>query len=92
MGRTYTGVDGYCPLAAYLGSHGFCLELALRPGVQHSALETDFNLERVIPMAQRLSAAGPNAPILARLDSGFDSVRIARGIEPCNQAGLPRID
>ncbi len=32
VGRTYTGVDGYCPLAAYLGSHGFCLELALRPG------------------------------------------------------------
>ncbi len=25
VGRTYAGVDGYCPLAAYLGSHGFCL-------------------------------------------------------------------
>ena len=37
VGRTYAGVDGYCPLAAYLGRHGFCLELALRPGVQHSA-------------------------------------------------------
>lgn len=36
VGRTYTGVDGYCPLAAYLGSNGFCLELALSPGVQHS--------------------------------------------------------
>ena len=66
VGRTYTGVDGYCPLAAYLGSHGFCLELALRPGVQHSALETPFNFERVIPMAQRLSAAGPKVPILLR--------------------------
>jgi len=92
VGRTYAGVDGYCPLAAYLGAHGFCLELALRPGVQHSAAETDFNLERVIPMAQRLSAAGPKAPILARLDSGFDSVRIARGIHACNQAGLPQVD
>lgn len=92
VGRTYTGVDGYCPLAAYLGAHGFCLELALRPGVQHSAAETDFNLERVIPMAQRLSAAGPKAPILARLDSGFDSVRIVRGIQACNQAGLPQVD
>lgn len=51
VGRTYTGVDGYCPLAAYLGSNGFCLELALRPGVQHSARETQFNFERVIPMA-----------------------------------------
>jgi Transposase DDE domain group 1 len=92
VGRTYAGVDGYCPLAAYLGSNGFCLELALRPGVQHSAAETDFNLERVIPMAQRLSAAGPKAPILVRLDSGFDSVRLMRGIESCNGLGVPQVD
>jgi len=92
VGRTYAGVDGYCPLAAYLGLHGFCLELALRPGVQHSASETDFNLERVIPMAQRLSASGPNAPILARLDSGFDSTRLMSGIESCNRAGAPQVD
>ena len=92
VGRTYAGVDGYCPLAAYLGAHGFCLELALRPGVQHSAAETDFNLERVIPMAQRLSGAGPKAPILARLDSGFDSARLMRGIESCNVSGLAQVD
>ncbi len=92
VGRTYAGVDGYCPLAAYLGSHGFCLELALRPGVQHSAKETDFNFERVIPMAQRLSAAGPKVPILARLDSGFDSATLMRSIESCNQVGLPKVD
>lgn len=92
VGRTYAGVDGYCPLAAYLGSHGFCLELALRPGVQHSASETDFNLERVIPMAQRLSAAGPKAPILVRLDSGFDSMRLMSGIEACNRAGACQVD
>ena len=84
VGRTYAGVDGYCPLAAYLGSHGFCLELALRPGVQHSALETEFNFESVIPMAQRLSAAGPKAPILVRLDSGFDSARLTCAIEAFN--------
>ena len=92
VGRTYAGVDGYCPLAAYLGSHGFCLELALRPGVQHSARETDFNLERAIPMAQRLSAAATKAPILARLDSGFDSAALMLGIEACNRAGLPAVD
>lgn len=92
VGRTYAGVDGYCPLAAYLGAHGFCLELALRPGVQHSARETDFNLERVIPMAQRLSTAGPKAPILARLDSGFDSAALMRSIEACNKAGQPQVD
>ena len=92
VGRTYAGVDGYCPLASYLGSHGFCLELSLRPGVQHSALETEFNFERVIPMAQRLSAAGPKAPILARLDSGFDSARLMREIEAYNQPGRAELD
>ena len=92
VGRTYTGVDGYCPLAAYLGSGGFCLELSLRPGVQHSALETQYNLERVIPMAQRLSAAGPKAPILIREDSGFDSTSQMQSIESYNQAGLPQVD
>jgi Transposase DDE domain group 1 len=92
VGRTYAGVDGYCPLAAYLGQHGFCLELALRPGVQHSASETGLNLERVIPMAQQLSAAGPAAPILARLDAGFDSAPLTRQIESCNQPGWPQVD
>jgi len=92
VGRTYAGVDGFCPLATYLGSHGYCLELSLRPGVQHSALETEFNFERVIPMAQRLSAAGPKAPILARLDSGFDSARLMRELEAYNQRGLAKVD
>ncbi len=92
VGRTYAGVDGYCPLAAYLGAHGFCLELSLRPGVQHSALETQYNLERVIPMAQRLSAAGPKAPILLRKDSGFDSTGLMQEIESYNRPGMPQVD
>ena len=92
VGRTYAGVDGYCPLAAYLGTHGFCLELALRPGVQHSALETQYNFERVIPMAQRLSAAGPKAPILVRKDSGFDSMELMQEVESYNRPGMPRVD
>jgi hypothetical protein len=92
VGRTYAGVDGYCPLAAYLGAHGFCLELALRPGTQHSACETQFNFERVIPMAQRLSAAGPKAPILLREDSGFDSAAQMQAIESYNRPGLPQVD
>jgi IS5 family transposase len=66
--------------------------LALRPGVQHSARETQFNFERVIPMAQRLSAAGPKAPIVARLDSGFDSTALMREMESYNAAGVPQLD
>lgn len=92
VGRTYAGVDGYCPLAAYLGSHGFCLELALRPGTQHSAKHTDDDLHRIVPLAQRLSAAGPRAPLLARLDSGFDSVALMACIEALNEPGVPQVD
>ena len=76
VGRTYAGVDGYCPLAAYLGTGGFCLELALRPGTQHSASESQYNFERVLPLACRLV----NAPILVRMDSGFCSGALMREI------------
>jgi len=92
VGRTYAGVDGYCPLAAYLGSHGFCLDLVLRPGTQHSAKHTDDDLRRIVPMAQRLSAAGPKAPLLARLDSGFDSSALMACIESMNASGQPQVD
>ncbi|MBT9549805.1 MAG: hypothetical protein IV088_03065 [Hydrogenophaga sp.] len=81
-------MEGYCPLATYLGVDGFCLELALRPGVQNPSKESDFNLEHVIPMAQRLSAVGPTAPFLARLNSDFDSAALMRSIEARNRTGL----
>jgi hypothetical protein len=65
-------------------------------GAQHSARETGFNLERIIPMAQRLSAADPKAPLLARFDSGFDSVAaIMRELEAYNEArasAMPQVD
>ena len=85
VGRTYAGVDGYCPLVAYLGTQGFCLELALRPGTQHSASETEYNIERVLPLAARLtdsrSGGGDTViPLLFRADSGFDSAKLMRAI------------
>jgi hypothetical protein len=92
VGRTYAGVDGFCPLAAYLGAYGFCLELSLRPGTQHSARHTEEDLRRIVPLAQRLSAAGPKAPVLARLDSGFDSAALMAAIESMNEPGRPRVD
>ena len=74
VSRTYQGVDGYTPIAAYLGNEGWCLALELRPGSQHSALETHYFLERVLPRAR---AVAPSAlPVLSRSDSGFDSVRL----------------
>jgi len=77
VGRTYAGVDGYCPLAGYLGTAGFCLELALRPGTQHSAMESQYNLERMLPMAARLVMG----PLLVRADSGFCSTALMQAIE-----------
>jgi len=92
VGRTYAGVDGYCPLASYIGAYGWPLELSLRPGTQHSAKDTEDNLKRVIPLAQRLSAAGPKAPLLARLDSGFDSAALMACVESMNQPGQVQVD
>jgi hypothetical protein len=40
VGRTYQGVDGYTPIAAYLGNEGWNIGLELRPGVQHCAAQT----------------------------------------------------
>ena len=76
VGRTYAGVDGYCPFAVYLGSLGYCMELALRPGVQHSASESQYNFERALPMAASLVSG----PLLTRADSGFDSLKLYQEI------------
>ncbi len=76
VGRTYAGVDGYCPFAIYLGSLGYCLELALRPGVQHSAAESQYNFERALPMATSLVTT----PLLVRADSGFCSAKLMQEV------------
>jgi hypothetical protein len=71
-GRTYTGVDGYCPFVAYSGTQGFCLEFDRRAGTQHSASESQHNLARVLPLATKLTPM----PILLRADSGFKSAKL----------------
>ncbi|PWV83105.1 DDE family transposase [Halomonas sp. A11-A] len=69
VSRTYQKVDGYTPIAAYLGNEGWCLGLELRPGKQHTMKESNAFLERVLPRAQGLT----EQPLLLREDSGFDS-------------------
>lgn len=92
VSRTYHGFDGYAPLAAYLGEEGWCLALELREGKHHSASETDQALERVLPRAQALT----DAPLLVRLDAGFDSARVQAPILAASAArqarGGARID
>lgn len=72
VSRTYAGYDGYAPIAAYLGAEGWCVGLELREGTHHSAKETRYTLERVLPRATQLT----DKPILVRLDSGFDGQQI----------------
>ncbi len=84
IGYTYAGCVGYAPIAAYLGREGYLLELGLRPGTQHSALETHYVLERVLPNACILT----HQPLLLRMDSGFDSKQIYTTLQDADKARL----
>ena len=74
VGHTYQGVDGYCPIAGYLGNEGWNMGLELRAGNWHSALETEYFYERAFPRVKRLVRA--DQPVLMVEDSGFDSARL----------------
>lgn len=74
IGRTYQGVDGYCPIAGYLGNEGWNVGLELRAGTHHSALETEYFYERAFPRLKRLVKA--EQAVLMIEDSGFDSARL----------------
>ncbi len=55
VSRTCQGIDGYTPIAAYLGNEGWNIGLELRSACQHSALETHYFYERLFPRLTRLS-------------------------------------
>ena len=87
VSRTYQGVDGYSPIALYLGNEGWNIGLELRPGSHHSVLETEYFLERVFPRLERLCPQ--DAKVLLRADSGFDSARL---FAPAGAVGADRRD
>lgn len=66
---TYKGHDGYAPIAAYLGTEGWCLGCELRPGNQHANKAFIHTLDRVLPRVRQLT----DAPLLVRLDSAHDA-------------------
>lgn len=70
VSRTYKGHDGYAPIAAYLGLEGWCLEVELRPGSQHSQEGFVPFMSRVLDKARALTAK----KLLVRLDSGHDAI------------------
>jgi hypothetical protein len=67
---TYKGYDGYAPIAAYLGLEGWCLEVELRPGSQHSQDGFIEFMTRVLVKARKLT----RKKLLVRLDSAHDAV------------------
>jgi hypothetical protein len=69
VSRTYKNYDGYAPMAAYLGMEGWCLEVELRPGSQHSQKGFVHFINRVIAGAKDLTVQ----PLLVRADSGNDA-------------------
>lgn len=56
---------------------GFCLELALRPGTQHSVSQTECNIERVLPMAVKLTKSQAAAAATDTGTSGRDTPWLA---------------
>jgi hypothetical protein len=70
VSRIYNGEDGYAPIAAYLGKEGWCLELELREGSQHSQDGFIPFLERIIEKTRGLTSR----KILVRLDSAHDAL------------------
>jgi len=70
VSRIYSGLDGYAPMAAYFGREGWCLELELREGSQHSQCEFIPFITRVLDKARTLTSR----KILVRLDSAHDAL------------------
>ena len=70
VSRTYHNYDGYAPIAAYLGLEGWCLEVELRPGSQHSQEGFVPFMKRVIERARVLT----RRKLLVRLDSAHDAI------------------
>jgi hypothetical protein len=88
VSHTYKGMDGYAPMAAYLGQEGYCLELELRAGSQHCQKGTPQFLQRVIGRARQLTAA-PLAAASGRRERCHREHRRGRGQQRARGKGSP---
>jgi hypothetical protein len=87
VSRTYQKVDGYTPIAAYLGNEGWCLGLELRPGKQHTMKESNAFLgtasrpmldQATDPVTRGQRLRQPGAVAADRLDPRRQQDRIRR--------------
>ena len=71
---TYKNHDGYAPIFAYLGTHGYMLNCELRPGSQHSNKNALEFIRCSLDMIEKLGI--DLKTILVRLDSAHDCAEI----------------
>jgi len=71
---TYKNHDGYAPIFAYLGTHGYMLNCELRPGSQHSNKDALEFIRYSLDMIEELGI--DLKTILVRLDSAHDCAKI----------------
>ncbi|MEA3437705.1 MAG: IS1380 family transposase [Thermodesulfobacteriota bacterium] len=71
---TYKNHNGYAPIFAYLGTHGYMLNCELRPGSQHSNKDALEFISRCLDMIKEFGI--DLKTILVRLDSAHDSAEI----------------
>ncbi len=63
MSRTYQGVDRYTKIALYIGNEDWNIGLELCGGMQHLACKTNYFIERIFPLIQRLCCRGESIPM-----------------------------
>jgi hypothetical protein len=75
VSRTYKGMDGYAPIASYIGQEGWAIGYELRAGSQHSQSEFIYTLERNFDAIHRIMKERliHEQALLVRLDSGHDA-------------------
>jgi len=71
---TYKNHDGYAPIFAYLGTHGYMLNCELRPGSQHSNKNACEFIRCSLDMIEKLGI--DLKTIIVRLDSAHDCAEI----------------
>jgi len=76
---TYKKHDGYAPIFAYLGTHGYMLNCQLRPGSQHSNKGALEFIRQCLDMVEMLNI--DLGSILVRLDSAHDDVEILEELQ-----------
>ena len=76
---TYKNHDGYAPIFAYLGTHGYMLNCELRPGSQHSNKNALEFIHQTLDMLEQLGI--DLSKILVRLDSAHDCGKIIQELK-----------